>query len=132
MEAPMNRKHAFAISLLLGLAVVAGGFAATRGGQDAGAQTTVNPPSGNVLAAANARLDRYEMTLDKLIAQGGRGRHADREAAAVPVAGTGPAQTQSWEDDAHGEDHPEDSSGHGPDDNSGHGPDDNGGHGDDD
>jgi hypothetical protein len=116
----MNKKHALAISFLLGLAVVAGAFAATRGGRDAGAQTTVTPSSGNVLAGANARLDRYEATLDKLIAQGRPGRNGDSGAAAVPVAATNPAQTQSYDD--HGEDQ------HGDDDGSGHGQDDDGGH----
>ena len=68
----MNRKHAFAISLLLGLAIVAGAFAATRGGGEADAQATVTPIAGNALAAENARLDRYEATLDRLLAQARR------------------------------------------------------------
>ena len=122
----MNRRHALAISLLLGLAIVAGAFAATRGGQHPGAQTTVTSISGNALAAAKARLDRDEATLDKLIAHGRAGRNADSGAAAVPVTTTVPAEAQQWEVDDHGEDQ------HGENDSSGRVPDDDGSHEDDD
>jgi hypothetical protein len=116
MEAPMNRKHAFAISLLLGLAIVAGAFAATRGGGsgDAAARATVTPIADNALAAENARLDRYEATLDRLLVKA-RHQRAHASAAAPAVVVATPAPAQSWSDDDHfGEsEHGDDDSGHG-------------------
>jgi hypothetical protein len=111
----MNKKHAFAISLLLGLAIVAGAFAATRGGGKTDAQATVTPMAGNALATENARLDRYEATLDRMLAQA-RHRAARASTARPSVAVVAaPAPAQSWSEDDHfgDDDHGDDDSGHG-------------------
>lgn len=66
----MNRGHAIGVSLLLALAIAAGAFAATRGGDPATAQlrTTLATSAAQDAAAADAeRLDRYERSLDRLI-----------------------------------------------------------------
>ena len=111
----MNRKHALAISLLLGLAIVAGAFAATRGGGKTDAQATVTPIAGNALATENARLDRYEATLDRMLAQAHH--RAARVSTARPSVAVvaAPAPAQSWSEDDHfgDDDHGDDDSGHG-------------------
>ena len=131
----MNRKHAFPIALLLGAAIAAGAFAATRGGGDAGAQAAVTPLMGEAtLAAENARLDRYEATLDRLIARARRGNTATGATfTGAAAASAEAASTPSWDGDDHGDDDDgDDERGHDDGDDSGHGSDDHGGHEDDD
>jgi hypothetical protein len=100
----MNRKHALAIPALLGLAIAAGAFAATRDGAASGETT---PASSISLAEENARLDRYEATLDRLLDRARRGAGANGSGLASATAPTG---TQAWDDDL------DDDSGHGSDD----------------
>jgi hypothetical protein len=56
----MDRRHALVISIFLGIALLAGSFAAIRTTQ-LGAQATVVPAAQ--IAAKNRQLDRYEATL---------------------------------------------------------------------
>jgi hypothetical protein len=129
--APMKKTHALAISLLLGLAVAAGALAATRGGDAPGSSQALSPAS-DAIAVENARLDRYEAALDRLIVRAKNG--------AIATGGTAPStaptstvssQSQSWDDDEDGDDNSEHGDDNG-DDDSGHGSDDDGGHEDDD
>ena len=92
----MNRKHALAISLLLALAVVAGAFAATRGETDAVAGSTPLQPEA---AVGMTDLDRYERSLDTLIA---RAKRADRDRVASGSSGSVTAVTTAGTIDDHG------------------------------
>jgi hypothetical protein len=101
----MNRKHALAVSVLLGLAVAAGAVAATRGGT---AQPSPGAPmlSDTAIAQQNARLDRYEASLDRLIGAASKTPRASAAPVAQLIQAT-PAQTSSSGsgDDRYEDDH---------------------------
>ncbi len=68
MEATVNKKHALAISLAVGVAAIAGTVAATRT-VHLGAGTSTVPASSTVVAQRAKALDRTEIALRKALAQ---------------------------------------------------------------
>ena len=64
----MKRKHAIAISLLLAVAVLAGGVAATRT-TGFGSSAKATAVSDQTVAAKKAALDKYEASLKEALAK---------------------------------------------------------------
>ena len=85
----MKRRHTLAISLLLGLTVVAGAFAAVRtSGVIGGSEPAAATASDSGIAAREDALDRWQLELEQALAEKPPKLPAVPE---VPVA-TAPAQ----------------------------------------
>ena len=69
MEAKVNRKHVFTISLAAAIAAIAGVFAATKSVDLGHSAATPAPAASSVIARRTALLDHTETALRKTLAQ---------------------------------------------------------------